>query len=87
MRRVALEAVNDKESWLKKMVSCCRKFGWQEVGAEQVKDMPEAELKGMLESVAWWRVKREWSKDMEKKPELLMMRRMVEYGRSLLVQL
>ena len=88
MRRVALQAVKyGWGSWLKKMVSRCREFGWQEVGVEQVKDMPEAELKGMLESVAWWRVKREWSKDMEKKPELLMMRRMVEYGRSLLVQL
>ena len=52
-----------------------------------MKDMPKAEWKGMLESVAWWRVKGEWSKDLEKKPKLLMIRRMVEYGRSLLVQL
>ena len=53
LRRVALQAVKyGWGSWLKKMVSRCREFGWQEVGVEQVKDMPEAELKGMLESVA-----------------------------------
>ena len=44
---------------MQKMLSCCRKFGWQEVGAEQVQNMSEAELKGMLESVAWRRVKAE----------------------------
>ena len=88
LRRVALEAVkHGRWSWLKKMVSCCNEFSWQEVCVEQVKDMPEAELKGMLESVAWQRVKEEWSKYLEKKPKLLMIRRMVEYGRSLLVQL
>ena len=59
---------------MKKMVNCCREFGWQEMGAEQVKDMPEAEVKGMLESVTWQRVKEEWSKDLEKKPKLLMMK-------------
>ena len=49
---------------------------------EQVKDMPEAELKEMLESVAWRRVKEEWSKDLEKKPKLLMISRMVKYEES-----
>ena len=42
--------------------------------------MPETELKGMLESVAWWTVMEEWSMDLEKKPKLLMIRRMAEYG-------
>ena len=45
------------------MVSCCREFGWQEVGAEHVKQM--ADLKGMLESVAWQRVKEERNEDLE----------------------
>ena len=54
---MALEAVKyGKGSWLKKMVSRCREFGGQEVGADHVKGMPEAELKGILESVAWRRV-------------------------------
>ena len=46
-----MEAVRyGKGSWMQKMLSCCREFGWQEVGAEQVQNMSEAELKGMLES-------------------------------------
>ena len=60
LRRVAVEAVKyGKGSWMQKMLSCCREFGWQEVGAEQVQNMSEAELKGMLESVAWWGVRAE----------------------------
>ena len=50
------------------------------MGAEQVQNVSEAELKGMLESVAWWRVRAEWSKDLEMKPKLLMLRRIVESG-------
>ena len=47
-----MEAVKyGKGSWMQKIRSCCREFGWQEVGAEQ--------LKGMLESVEWWRVRAE----------------------------
>ena len=62
----------------KKMASCCREFGWQELSAEQVKDMSEAELKGMVESGAWRRVKEEWSKELEK-PKLSLMKKMIEY--------
>ena len=66
---MAVEAVNyGKGSWMKRMSSCGREFGWQEVGAEQVKDMSEAELKGMLESVVWRKVREEWSKELKKKP-------------------
>ena len=58
LRRVAVEVVKyGKGSWMKRMPSCGREFGWQEVGAEQVKNMSEVELKGMLESVAWWKEK------------------------------
>ena len=81
MRRVALEIVkHSKSSWLKKMVNFCREFGWQEMGAEQVKGMSEAEVKGMLESVAWRKVKEEWSKDLEKKPKLSMMKNIIKCG-------
>ena len=61
------------------MISYCREFSWQGVHGAG-KDIPEAELKRILESVAWRRVKEEWSKDLEKKPKLLMIRRLVEYG-------
>ena len=64
---------------MKRMSSCAREFGWQEVGAEQVKNMSEAELKGMLESAVWWKVREEWSKELEK-PNLAMLRKIVECG-------
>ena len=51
---MAGEAVKyGKGSWMKMMMNCCREIGWQKVGAEQVKNMSEVELKGMLESAAW----------------------------------
>ena len=59
LRRVAVKVVkHGKGSWMKRMSNCGREFGWQEVGAEQVKSMSEAELKGMLESVAWRKVRK-----------------------------
>ena len=62
------------------MSGCGREFGWQEVAAEQVKNMSEAELKEMPESVAWRKVREEWSKELEKKPKLVMLRKIVECG-------
>ena len=74
----AVEVVKDgKGSWMQKMLTCCREFGLQEVGAEQVHNMSEAEWR-MLENGAWRRVRAEWSKDLEMKPKLLMLRRIVE---------
>ena len=64
------------------MASCGREFGWQEVGAKQVKNMSEVELKGMLESVAWLKVSEEWSKELEKKPKLAMLRKIVECSKE-----
>ena len=49
--------------------------------------MSEAEVKGMLESVAWWRVKEEWSKDLKKKPKLSMMKKIVKCGEESSVQM
>ena len=36
-----------KGSWMKnsKMINCCREISWQKVGAEQVKNISEVELK------------------------------------------
>ena len=61
------------------MTACCNDFGWQDVGVEQVKDMSENELKRMLESVAWRRVRKEWSQELENKPKLSMLKKIVEY--------
>ena len=40
--------------------------------------MSEAELKRMLESIAWRRVKEEWRDELEKKPKLMMLKKIVE---------
>ena len=49
---------------MKRMVSCFEKLGWQDLGAESVWGKSEAELKGMLEIIAWRRVEGR----VEKKP-------------------
>ena len=46
---------------------------------EQVKDISENELKRMLESVAWRRVRKEWSQELENIPKLLMLKKIAEY--------
>ena len=45
-----------------------------------MKNMSEVELKGMLESAAWRKVREEWNKDLEKKPKLSMLKKIVEGG-------
>jgi hypothetical protein len=61
LRRVAVEAVRyRKGAWVKRIASCFEKFGWQDLGAESVRGMSEVELKGMLASIAWRRVKEKW---------------------------
>ena len=61
------------------MTACCNDFGWQDVGVEQYKDMSENELKRMLESVAWRKVRKEWSQELENKPQLSMLKKIAEY--------
>ena len=63
---------------MKRMVSCFERFGWQDLWAESVQGMSEAELKGMLESIAWRRVKEKWRDEFEKKPKLVMLKNIVE---------
>ena len=80
LKRVSVEAIRlNKGTWIKKMTACCNDFGWQNVGVEQVKDMSENELKRMLESVAWRRVRKEWSQELENKPKLSMLKKIAEY--------
>ena len=80
LKRVSVEAIRlNKGTWIKKMNACCNDFGWQNVRVEQVKDMSENELKRMLESVVWRRVRKEWSQELENKPKLSMLKNIAEY--------
>ena len=80
LKKVSVKAIRlNKGTWIKKMNACCNNFGWQKMGMVQLKDMSENELKKMLESVAWRRVRKEWSQDLENKPKLSMLKKIAEY--------
>ena len=59
---------------------CVDNFGWQDtfVSGGVIRELSEADVKGMLLSVAWRNVKDEWRKEMHEKPKLLMMKLIVE---------
>ena len=82
---MAVEAVRGgKGSWVQRMLSCLEKFGWQDLGAESLRGVSEAESKGMLESIAWRRVKEEWRDELEKKPKLVMLKKIMELEEDLI---
>ena len=54
---------------------CVGKFGWQDVSGGVIRELSEADVKGMLLSVAWRNVRDEWRKEMDEKPKLSMMKR------------
>ena len=43
-----------------------------------IRELSEADVKGMLLSVAWRNVRDEWRKEMHEKPKLSMMKRITE---------
>ena len=54
---------------------CVDKSGWQDVSGGVIRELSEADMKGMLLSVAWRNVRDEWRKEMHEKPKLSMMNR------------
>ena len=59
---------------------CVGKFGWQDayVSGGVIREISEADVKGMLLSVAWRNVRDKWRKEMHEKPKLLIMKLIVE---------
>ena len=57
---------------------CVGKFGWQDVSGSVIRELSEADVEGMLLSVAWRNVRDEWKKEMHEKPKVLMMNLIVE---------
>ena len=57
---------------------CVGKFGWQDVSGSVIRELSEADVKGMLLSVAWRNVRDEWRKEMHEKPKLSMMKRITK---------
>ena len=62
IRQVATEAVKfGRGSWLRKMSMCCKEFGWEDVSMEGVRGLSNAEVKEMLESIAWSKTWEDWA--------------------------
>ena len=78
LKRVVTEAVrHGKGSWMRKMARCCQDFDWETVELQQIQGLSETELKGMLASVAWRKVKEKWNEELERKPKLSVMQTMI----------
>ena len=79
LRKVVTQAVEcEKGSWMRNIGRCVGKFGWQDVSGSVIRELSEADVKGMLLSVAWRNVRDEWRKEMQEKPKLSMMKRIME---------
>ena len=63
-----------KGSWMRSIGRCVGKFGWQNVSGGAIRELSEADVKGMLLSVAWRNVRAEWRKKMHDKLKLSMMK-------------
>ena len=78
IRQVATEAVKfGRGSWLRKMSMCCKEFGWKNVSMEGVRGLSNAEVKEMLESIAWRKARAEWGQEMEVNPKLIMLKKII----------
>ena len=52
LRKVASQAVEyEKGSWMRNIGKCVGKFGWQDVSGGAIRELGEADMKGMLLSV------------------------------------
>ena len=79
IRQVATEAVKfGRGSWLRKMGMCCKEFGWKDVSMEGVRGLSNAEVKEMLESIAWRKTREEWGREIKVKPKLTMLKKITD---------
>ena len=53
----------------------CKEFGWQEISMEEVRGLSNAEMKEMLESIAWRKAREKWGREMGVKPKLIMLKK------------
>ena len=65
------------------MSMCCKEFWWQEISMEGVRGLSNAEVKEMLESIAWRKTWEEWDHELEVKPKLNMLQKIMDLEESL----
>ena len=63
---------------MQKVNMCCKEFGWQEINMEGVRGLSNAEVKEMLESIAWRETWEEWGREMEVKLQLSMLQKIMD---------
>ena len=66
--------------WIRKMSRCWGQFGWEDVNVEVLKELSDMEVRKILESITWRKVQEEWDQEMETKPKLEMLKRIVRLG-------
>ena len=59
---------------------CWGQFGWGDVGVEVLGGLSAVEVGEMLGAIAWRKVREEWGQEMETKPKLEMLNRIVNLG-------
>ena len=81
LRKIAVEAVRfGRGTWIGKMSTCWGQFGWKADNMEVLKELSTVEVREMLEAIAWRKVHEEWGQELEMKPKLEMLRRIMELG-------
>ena len=62
------------------MSTCWGQFGWKDVNVEVLKELSTVEVREMLEAIAWRKTREEWGQEMETKPKLEILKRIVKLG-------
>ena len=76
-----MEAVGfDRGTWIGKMSVCWGQFGWKDVNVEVLEELSDVEVREVLEAITWRKVQKEWDQEMETKPKLEMLKRIVRLG-------
>ena len=61
-------------SLIQRIGKCIKDFGWHGVSVDDIQNVSEEDLKGMMVSTAWQRVREEWKGQMDVKPKLSMLK-------------
>ena len=59
LRQIAVEAVKfDRGTWIGKMNTCWEQFGWKDANVEVLKELLDVEVREMLDTITWRKVRR-----------------------------
>ena len=77
----AVEAVSiGNGCWVKNLQRAIEDFGWKDMDGSGVEGLSGREVADMLESCAWRMIQQDWWKDIEERPKLSVLRKVMELG-------